>query len=150
MNLKNKSSYIVKMCDIFDFICTFQTIIVERQSQCTLGNNCSFLYCLDSCVDVPVSDTHKVKFPCILCKGDHLLKDCPGISLVLEVCSKHHVSSVFDHHANDAPLTRESLVKSRKGKVRYPCFLCKDMHRTYLCPHMHEASKLLEYITVTQ
>ena len=42
------------------------------------------------------------------------------------------------------------MVKSRKGKVRYPCFLCKEMHLTYLCTHMDEASKLLEDITVTE
>ena len=33
-------------------------------------------------IDVPVFGTHKVKFPCRLCKGDHLLKDCLGLSLV--------------------------------------------------------------------
>ena len=67
---------------------------------------------------------------------------------MLEVWYKHHVSLVSDHHVDDAPSTSDSLVKSRKGKVRYPCLLCKDMHHTYLCPRMDEASKLLEDITV--
>ena len=41
------------------------------------------------------------------------------------------------------------MVKNWKGKFRNPCFLCKDMHFTYLCPLMDEASKLLEDITVS-
>ena len=41
------------------------------------------------------------------------------------------------------------MVKSRKGKVINPCLLCKEMHFTYLCPHIDEASKLLEYIIVS-
>ena len=69
---------------------------------------------------------------------------------MLEVWSKHSVSSISDHHVDDAPSTSDSLVKSRKGKVRYPFSLCKDMHHTYLCSHMDEASKLLEDIIVPQ
>ena len=42
------------------------------------------------------------------------------------------------------------MVKSHKGKVRNPCFLCKDMHFTYLFPHMDEASDLLEDIIVSR
>ena len=38
------------------------------------------------------------------------------------------------------------MVNSRKGKVKNDCFLYKDMHFIYLCPHMEEASKLLEDI----
>ena len=64
--------------------------------------------------------------------------------------SKQPVSLVSDHHVDNASSTSESLVKSQKGKVRYPYLLCKDMHRTYLCPHMDEASNLLEDITVPQ
>ena len=67
-----------------------------------------------------------------------------------KVWSKHHVLLVSDHHANDAPSTSESLVKSRKGKVIYTFLLCNNMHRTYLCHHMDEASKLLEDSTVPQ
>ena len=36
-------------------------------------------------MEKPSNQPHKVKFPCILCKGDHLLRDCPGIPHVLEV-----------------------------------------------------------------
>ena len=34
----------------------------------------------------------KVKFPCMLCKGNHLLRDYPGIPKVLEVWSDGHPS----------------------------------------------------------
>ena len=98
--------------------------------------------------NVPNFGWHKPKFPYRLCKGDHLLKDCPGLSIVSKVWSKNPMSSVSDHHADDSQSTNDSLVKSRKGKVRYPFLLCKDMHLTYLCPHMDEASNLLEYIIV--
>ena len=59
------------------------------------------------------------------------------------------MSSSSVHHADDPPSTSDSVVKSQKGKVKNPCFLCKDMHFTYLCPHMDEASKLLEDIIVS-
>ena len=71
-------------------------------------------------IHIRIFGTRKAKFPCRLCKGDNLLKDCPGLFLVSEVWSKHPVSLVFDHHANDAPSTSDSLVKIQKEKVRYP------------------------------
>jgi hypothetical protein len=36
------------------------------------------------------------------------------------------------------------------GKVKFPCLLCKEMHRTYLCPHMDEASYMLKNIVDDQ
>ena len=36
----------------------------------------------------PSAPPRKVKFPCRLCKEDHLLRDCPGIPKVLEVWSR--------------------------------------------------------------
>ena len=59
------------------------------------------------------------------------------------------MSSASGHHTDNPPSTSESAVKSMKGKVRSPCFLCKDMNFTYLFPCMDEASKLLEDITVS-
>ena len=59
------------------------------------------------------------------------------------------MSSASGHHTDDSPSTNDSMVKSWKGKVRNPCFLSKDMHFTYLCPLMDEASKLLEDIIVS-
>ena len=58
------------------------------------------------------------------------------------------MSSTFDHHVDDTPSTSDSVVKSRKGKVKNHCLLCKDNHFTYLCPFMDEASKWLEDIIV--
>ena len=60
------------------------------------------------------------------------------------------MSSAFGHHTDDTPSTSDSMGKSRKGKFRNTCFLCKDMHLTYLFPRMDEASNLLENIIVPQ
>jgi hypothetical protein len=38
-------------------------------------------------IDKPTKTTRKPKFPCRLCKGDHLLKDFPGLPNILEVWS---------------------------------------------------------------
>ena len=61
---------------------------------------------------------------------------------------QHSMSLVSVHHIDDTPSTSDSVVKSKKGKVRYACLLWKDMHLNYLCPHMDESSKLLEDIIV--
>ena len=58
------------------------------------------------------------------------------------------MSLASGHHIDDTQSTDDFVVKSQKGKVKNPYLLYKDMHLTYLCPHMDEASKLLEYITV--
>jgi hypothetical protein len=40
--------------------------------------------------DVKITQTtRKPKYPCRLCKGSHLLKDCPGLSKVIEAWSTH-------------------------------------------------------------
>ena len=57
------------------------------------------------------------------------------------------MSSSSSHHIDDPHSTSDSVLKSRNGKVRNPCLLCKDVHFTYLCPFMDEASKWLEDIT---
>ena len=101
-------------------------------------------------VDMHTKRPCKPKFPCRLCKIDHLLKDCHGLALVLEEWSKvsqQPMSSSCEHHIDDPPSTSDFVVKIRKGKVINPCLLSKDMHFTYLCSLMDEASKLLEYIT---
>ena len=93
-------------------------------------------------VGIPTKTTCKPKFPCSICKGDHLLKDCLGISQVLEVwssTSQHPMPSTSGHHTGDTQSTNDSMIKIWKGKVRNPFLLCRDMHLTYLCPHMDEA-----------
>ena len=72
---------------------------------------------------------------------------------ILEVwpkASQQPMSISSSHHTDDTPSTSDSMVKSRKGKFRYPCLLCKDMHLTYLCPRMDEASQLSEDIIFPQ
>jgi hypothetical protein len=84
----------------------------------------------------------KPKFPCSLCKGDHFLRDCPGIPKVLEMWSS--VASAFSRHAGDAPSTSDIQVGKKKTTIKFPCMLCKGDHYSHLCPHMDEASSLLE------
>ena len=43
-------------------------------------------------LDKPPNPPRKFKFPCMLCTGDHLLRDCPGIPKVLEVWSNSRPS----------------------------------------------------------
>ena len=74
------------------------------------------------------------------------------MSQVLEVWYKafqQPIFSAFGHHIDDTPSTSYCMVKSRKDKVRNPFLLCKEMHLTYLCPRMDEASNLLEDIIVS-
>jgi hypothetical protein len=104
--------------------------------------------------DVKITQTtRKPKYPCRLCKGSHLLKDCPGLSKVIEVWSTHPrqpMSSASEQHADDLPSTSHDTVGKKKSRVKFPCMLCKGSHLTHLCPHMDEASKFLEDMTVSQ
>ena len=84
------------------------------------------------------------KFPCKLCKGDHFLINCPGIPKVLEVWSER------SYQLTVGPSTSDFHVLGKKGKVRFPYRLCKGSHQTHIFPHMDEASKLLENLTVPQ
>jgi hypothetical protein len=104
--------------------------------------------------DVKITQTtRKPKYPCRLCKGSHLLKDCPGLSKVIEAWSTHPrqpMSSASEQHADDLPSTSHDTVGKKKSRVKFPCMLCKGSHLTHLCPCMDEASKLLEDMTVSQ
>jgi hypothetical protein len=86
----------------------------------------------------------KPKFPCSLCKGDHFLRDFPGIPKVLEVRSS--TSSSPARHVDDAPSTSDVKVGKKKKTVKFPCMLCEGDHYSHLCPRMDEASSLLENI----
>jgi hypothetical protein len=104
--------------------------------------------------DVKITQTtRKPKYPCRLCKGSHLLKDCPGLSKVIEAWSTHPrqpMSLASEQHADNPPSTSHDTVGKKKSRVKFPCMLCKGSHLTHLCPHMDEASKLLEDMTVSQ
>jgi hypothetical protein len=84
----------------------------------------------------------KPKFPCSLCKGDHFLRDCPGLSQVLEMWSSTSSASV--DHVDDTPSTSDVQVGKKKQTVKFPCMLCKGNRYSHLCPRMDEASSLLE------
>jgi hypothetical protein len=47
----------------------------------------------------------KPKFPCSLCKGDHFLRDFPGLTQVLEMWSS--TSSAYVGHVDDTPSTSD-------------------------------------------
>jgi hypothetical protein len=104
--------------------------------------------------DVKITQTtRKPKYPCRPCKGSHLLKDCPGLSRVIEVWSTHPrqpISSASEQHADDPPSTSHDMVGKKKSRAKFPCMLCKGSHLTHLYPYMEEALKFLEDMTVSQ
>jgi hypothetical protein len=93
-------------------------------------------------VDKIKRNNPKPKFPCSLCKGDHFLRDCPGLTQVLEMWSSTSSASVG--HVDDTPSTSDVQVGKKKKTVKFPCMLCKGNHYSHLCPRMDEASSLLE------
>jgi hypothetical protein len=93
-------------------------------------------------VDKIERNNPKPKFPCSLCKGDHFLRDCPGLTQVLEMWSTTSSASVG--HVDDTPSTSDVKVGKKKKTVKFPCMLCKGNHYSHLCPRMDEASSLLE------
>ena len=99
-------------------------------------------------VGSPSAPPRKVKFPCRLCKEDHLLRDCPGIPMVLEVWSRDpaHPSSSSEAHG-DATLSVGN--GKGKGKIRIPCRLCEGNHPLHLCPLMDKASTVMESLTAS-
>jgi hypothetical protein len=104
--------------------------------------------------DVKITQTtRKPKYPCRLCKGSHVLKDFPGLSKVIEAwstCPSQPMSLASEQHADDPPSTSHDTVGKKKSRVKFLCMLCKGSHLTHLCPHMEEALKLLEDMTVSQ
>jgi hypothetical protein len=52
--------------------------------------------------------------------------------------------STSARHASDAPSISDVQVGKKKTTVKFPCMLCKCDHYSHLCPHMDEASSLLE------
>jgi hypothetical protein len=83
----------------------------------------------------------KPKFPCSLCKGDHFLRDFPGIPKFLEVWSSTSLSPA--RHVGDALSTSGVKVGKKKKTIKFPCMLCEGDHYSHLCPRMDEASSLL-------
>jgi hypothetical protein len=104
--------------------------------------------------DVKINQTtRKPKYPCRLCKGSYLLKNFPSISKVIEAWSTHPrqpMSLASEQHANDLRSTSRDTIGKKKSRVKFLCMLCKGSHLTHLFPHMDEASKLLEDMTISQ
>jgi hypothetical protein len=104
--------------------------------------------------DVKITQTtRKPKYPCRLCQGSHLIKDCLGLSKVIEAwstCPRQPMSLASEQHADDTPSTSHDMVGKKKSRVKFLCMLCKGSHITHLCPYMEEASELLEDMTVSQ
>jgi hypothetical protein len=71
--------------------------------------------------DVKITQTtRKPKYPCRLCKGSHLLKDCPGLSKAIEVWSTHPrqpISSAYEQHVDDLPSTSHDTVGKKKSRA---------------------------------
>jgi hypothetical protein len=84
----------------------------------------------------------KPKLPCSLYKGDHFLRDCPGIPNVLEMWSSR--SSAPIGHVGDTPSTSDIKVGKKKTTIKFPCMLCEGDHYSHLFPRMDEASSLLK------
>jgi hypothetical protein len=104
--------------------------------------------------DVKITQTtHNPKYPCRLCKGSHLLKECPSLSKVIEAWSTHPrqpMSLASEQHVDDLLSTSHDTVGKKKSRVKFPCMLCKGSHLTHLFPCMDKASKLLEDMIVSQ
>jgi hypothetical protein len=104
--------------------------------------------------DVNITQTTcKPKYACKLCKDIHLLKDCPGLSKVIEAWSTHPhqpMSSASEQHVDDFTSTSHDIVGKKKSRAKFPCILCKGRHLTHIFPHMEESSKFLEDMIVSQ
>jgi hypothetical protein len=113
---------------------------------------------IDNCVgnfdDAKITQTtHKPKYPCMICKGSHLIKDFPGLSKVIEAwstCPRQPMLSSSEQHDDDLPSTSQATVGKKKSRVKFPCRLCRGSHQTHIFPRMDKASKLLEDMNVSQ
>ena len=99
-------------------------------------------------VGPPSAPSRKVKFPCRLCKEDHLLHNCPGIPRVLEVWS-HDPARPSSSSGDHGDVTLSPGNGKGKGKIRIPCRFCEGNHPLHLCPLMDKASAVLESLTVS-
>jgi hypothetical protein len=99
-----------------------------------------------------IQTTCKPKYPCMLCKGSHLLKDFPSLSKVIEAWSTQPhqpMSSTYEQHVDDLSSTSQDTIGKNKSRVTFMCMLCKGSHLNHLFPRMDEASKLLENMIVS-
>jgi hypothetical protein len=83
----------------------------------------------------------KPKFPCNLCKGDHFLRNFPGLPKFIEMWSS--TSSAPVRHDGDTPSTSDVKVGKKKTSIKFPCMLCEGDHYSHLCHCMDKDSSLL-------
>jgi hypothetical protein len=72
-------------------------------------------------VDKSKMKNPKPKFPCRICKGDHFLRDFPGLPKVLEMWSS--TSSTLVEHSSDSPSTSDVKVGKKNRTAKFPCML---------------------------
>jgi hypothetical protein len=89
-----------------------------------------------------VDKNPKPKFPCSICKGDHFLRDFPVLPKVLEMW--YSMSSSPMGHDCDTPSASDINIGKKKRTFKFPFLLCEGDHYSHLCPHMDEASYILE------
>jgi len=119
--------------------------MTKKKKQNKQGGNQATISTDITSMDKSSNHPRKVKFPCMLCKGNLLLRDCTYIPKVLEVWSigSHRpLSSTYGNHAGDKSSTSDSKVHWKKGKVKFPCKLCEGNHPNHLFPYMDEDSKV--------
>ena len=102
-------------------------------------------------LDNPPNPPRKVKYPCMLCTGDHLLQDFPGIPKVLEVWSNGRPPLPVTSRSHVGGTSSASAGKTLKkqGKLTNPYKLCEGHHAIHLCPYMDEAKRVLENSTIS-
>jgi len=94
-------------------------------------------------VSPPSAPPRKVKFPCRLCKEDHLLRDCPGIPRILDVWSRDPARPSSSRGDDTLSIGKGKGI----GKVHFPCRLCEGNHPLHLCPLMDKAASVLESLS---
>jgi hypothetical protein len=77
-------------------------------------------------VDKSKTKNIKPKFPCRLFKGDHFLRDFPGLPKVLEMW--YSMSSAPIEHASDTPSTSDGKVGKKNRTTKFPCLLYEGDH----------------------
>ena len=86
----------------------------------------------------------------MLCTGDHILGDCPGIPKVLEVWSNGRPLLPLASGSQVGGTSSTGAVKAPKkqDEITNPCKLCEGHHAIHLCPYMDEAKRVLDNSTV--
>jgi hypothetical protein len=104
--------------------------------------------------DVKITQTTpKPKYPCRICKGIHILKECLALYKVIEAWSTHPhqpMSLAYEQHVDNFLSTSHNIAGKKKRRAKFLCMLCKGSHLTHILPHMEEASKFLEDMTVSK